>query len=108
MQAADFGDLNHLTAALRLDRSGLRAIHLQRQVCAPAQVVVEVAAQHPPEACFSQHDDVIETFALGAADQPLGARFREPQGFCHGLCGPMITSSMPMVRARRAHVSRHR
>ena len=85
MQAADFGDLNHLTAARRLDRSGLRAIHSQRQVCAPAHVVAEVAVQYPPEVCISQHHDVIKTLAPDAADQSLGARFREPQGFCHGL-----------------------
>ena len=108
MQATDFGHFNDLAGDRRLHRSGLRAIHLQRQVCAPAQVVVEIAAQYPSEVCFPQHDDVIETLAPDTADRPLNAQFREPQGFCHGLCGATITSSMPMLRVRRARMTRER
>ena len=99
MQVTDFGDLNHLTAARRLDRSGPRAVHVKRQVFAPAQIVVEVATQDSSEVCISQHDDVIETLAPDTADQSLGARFREPQGFCHGRCWAPCT----IVETQRPH-----
>ena len=71
VQTAGFPYLNNLANLRRLHRPGLRAVHLQGLVAAPAVVVGEVVLEDPPQMPLTENHDVVEAFATDAADQPL-------------------------------------
>jgi hypothetical protein len=62
-------------------------------------VVREVRGQNAPEVTLAEHDDMVKAFASHGANEP----FRE--GICHGLRGPVTTSSIPWPFTRRRNCS---
>src|ERR1700674_2069867 len=71
MQTANLGKLQRRDSVVRLHRAPFRAVHCQRQVRAPAMVVVEVHAKDAPQVAFAQDNDEIQTIPAYAADQAL-------------------------------------
>src|SRR5262249_5432732 len=57
---------------------------------------VDVRGQGPAQSAFVADDDVIEAFAANRADQPIS---RSAYAFCHGECGAVRISSMPIAAA---------
>src|SRR6266576_5819102 len=62
-----------------------RTIHVQRPVCAPAMIILEVLGHEPPEMPLVQDDHVVQAFAADAPDQPfdVGVLPRTPWGNQH-------------------------
>ena len=63
--------LNDLASLRPLHSPGLRAVHLQGLVAAPAVVVGEVVLEDPSQMPLTENHDVVEAFATDAADDPL-------------------------------------
>ena len=57
-------------------------------------VVGDVAGQDAVEVSLAENEHVIQTLAPDRSDHALG------EGICHGLCGAVRTSSMPMPFTR--------
>jgi hypothetical protein len=68
MQPSHFWDfLDHPT--LRpLDRPRHRTIHVQRPVCTPVMIILEVLGQKPPEMALVQDDYVVQALATDTPD----------------------------------------
>jgi hypothetical protein len=71
MQPTHFRDFLDQANIRPLDRPRHRTIHLQRPVCAPAMIIVEVPGQEPPEMSLVQDNHVVQAFAADAPDQPF-------------------------------------
>jgi hypothetical protein len=71
VQTAGLADLNDLADLRRLYSTGLRAVHFQGLVAAPAVVVGEVVSEDPAQMPLAEHHDVLEAFPADAADHPL-------------------------------------
>ena len=90
MQATDFWKLYYLSSSWWLHRSRLRTIHCQRQMRAPAKIIIKIAGKYSFQMTIVQHDDMIQTIPPDAANH----------AFCQGLRGAESTSSMPMLWTR--------
>jgi len=71
VQTTGFLYLNDIASLRRLHSPGLRAVHLQGLVAAPAVVVGEVVLENPSQMPLTENHDVVEAFATDAADDPL-------------------------------------
>jgi len=96
MQATDFGNLHDPGRLGELDGPDVRRILVEREMRASPVIVGEVAGQDAAQVAFAENQNVIQTLAADRADEPLR------EGFCHGLCGAVRTSSirMPFTRWR--------
>jgi hypothetical protein len=89
MQSAHFREGDHRALFRRRHRAGVRAVHGQRQMRAPAMVMLEIAGQEAPEVALAQHDPPIQTLP------PVLPIRRSATAFCQGLRGAVRTYSMP-------------
>ncbi len=71
IEAAGFRDLHDMAVLGPLHRPRRRAVHGERAVTAPAVVMLEVAAEEPPQVALVEDDDVVQALAANAADHPL-------------------------------------
>jgi hypothetical protein len=99
MQATDIRNGDDLAEGRRLDWSFVGCILVERKMSAGAVVVREVGGQNAPQVPLAEHDDMVEAFA---SQEPIS---RSAKGFCHGLCGGVRSSSMPMPCTRRRNCS---
>jgi hypothetical protein len=83
------GKRHDLPSRGKLDGPAVGGVLLEREVRSSLMVVGEVPAQDAAEVLFAEDEDVIHALAPDRAD-----------GFCHGLCGAVRTSSMPMPFTR--------
>ena len=74
MQAANIRELDDCAAIVRLHWSRVGTIHVQRQVCTPTMVVVEVPGENVPQVAFVQDNDVIEAVSPDATNQAFDVR----------------------------------
>jgi hypothetical protein len=74
MEPSDLRKLHDPSHLWRVNLSKKRSILVERQVGSGPQVIIEVVCQDPAEMLFSQHDDVIQTFAPHGTHQPLDKR----------------------------------
>ena len=74
VEAAALGDLDHCSVLAPLNRSWLRAVHLQPLVTPPAVIMRKVRGQDPPQLALVQDHDVVEALAADAPDQALDVR----------------------------------
>ena len=74
MQAANIRELDDRAAIGRLHWSRVGTIHVQRQVCTPTMVVVEVHGEDAPQVAFVQDNDVIQAVSPDAADHAFDVR----------------------------------
>ena len=96
MQATDFANRDDHAALRRLDRASAGCILVEREVSASPVIVLEVRAQDASQVPLAENDDMVQTLP------PDRAESRSANGFCHGLCGAVRTSSicMPFTRCR--------
>src|SRR5918999_628519 len=99
MQPTDLWDFPNLSKLRPLDRT----IHVQRPVCAPVMVILEVPGQEPPEMALVQDDHVVQALATNAADEPLdiGVLPRTSWGDEH-FFNPHMPHPLPKRRAVNA------
>jgi len=71
VQAADFGQLNHVARCWPLNSSWLRCVAIKRQVAAGSVVVFEVTEQHATQVLLIQHDHVVQAFSPYGTNQPF-------------------------------------
>jgi hypothetical protein len=71
MQAADVGHSNHCTDFGGLDRTWLRAIHIEGQMRAKLVIRGDIFWQKPPEMRLVEDDHMVEQVAPDTADEPL-------------------------------------
>ena len=90
VQATDFGDLHDLARRGKLDRPDVWSILVEREMGARPVIVSEIEGQDAAEMLLAEDEHVIQALAPDRADEPL------TNGFCHGLCGAVSTSSIPM------------
>ena len=93
-QAADFGELHDLPRCGRRDGPEVGCILVQGEMGARLVVVAEVPGQDAVEVSLAEDQHVIQAFA------PDRAVSRSANGFCHGLCGAVRISAMPMPFTR--------
>ena len=74
MQAANIRELDDRAAIGRLHWSRVGTIHVQRQVCTPTMVVVEVPGEDAPQVPFVEDNDVIQAVSPDAADHAFDVR----------------------------------
>ena len=55
----DLGDLDHLATIGRLHGSWLRAVHLEREMRAPAVIIGEIAYERPLQMALTEHDYMV-------------------------------------------------
>jgi hypothetical protein len=63
MQSTHFRESDHRALLRRLHRSGVRAIHAQREMRPPAMVILEVARKQAPQMALTHHNDLIQTLS---------------------------------------------
>ena len=68
VQAADFGQVDDLTRAWRLDCPWLGRVLAQRQMGSRPMVVGEVGLQDPVQMTFAEDDDVVEALSPEEAE----------------------------------------
>ena len=92
MQPAHFSDFIGQTNIRPLDRPRHRTIHVQRPVCAPVMIILEVLGQETPQMSLMQDDHVIQACAAETPDQPLDVRMlsRTPWGPEHFFNAPLL------------------
>jgi hypothetical protein len=71
VEAVSLGDLRHVPELGPLHKSGIRAVHAERPVTAPAMVVIEVIDEDPPKVPLAENDDLVEALSTDAPDHPL-------------------------------------
>ena len=69
MESTHFRGCDDRSLLRRLHRSGVRAIHGQRQMRAPPMVVVKVAGQEVPEVGLAEDNHMVQTLPPDAPDQ---------------------------------------
>ncbi len=74
MESTHFRECDCGSLLGRLHRSGVGAIHGQRQMRPPPMVVVEVAGQEAPEVALAEDHHMVQALPPDAADHPLGIR----------------------------------
>lgn len=74
VQSANLRDSDDSPGLRRLDRSWLRAVFLQCQVCPAALVIIKEAPEVLVQTSFVEHDHVIEALAADRADHPFDIR----------------------------------
>jgi hypothetical protein len=74
MQAANILEHDDRAAIWRLNRSRMGAIHVQRQMCTPTMVVVEVQGEDAPKVTLVEDNDVVKAVSPDAADQAFDIR----------------------------------
>jgi hypothetical protein len=94
VQAADFGKLHDVARCGELDRPEVWSVLVEREMGARPVVVSEVAGQDAAKVSLVENEHVIQALALDRVDEP------STNGFCHGLCGAVRTSSIPMPFTR--------
>src|SRR5947209_6476968 len=94
MQATDFGNFHDPARLRKLDGPAVGRILVEREMRASPVIVGEVAGQDAAQVAFAENQNVIQTLAADRADEPLR------EGFCHGLCRAVRTSSIPMPFTR--------
>jgi hypothetical protein len=94
VKATDFSNGDDPTECGPLNRTAIRCILVEREVSARPVIVREVAHQGAAQVLFAKHDDMVETLAPDRAEE------RSAKGLCHGLCGAVRTSLMPMPFTR--------
>ena len=63
MQASHFRPGHHLACVRRLNRSGLRTIHIEGKMGTISVVIGDIRGEHSPEMLVIQDDDMIEYIA---------------------------------------------
>src|SRR5882724_1324500 len=71
MQATHLWDFRDRAIPWPLDWPWQRTIHVQRPVCAPEMIIVEVLGQQSPQVSLVQDHHVVQTFAADTPDQPF-------------------------------------
>jgi hypothetical protein len=94
VQSADFGKLHDVARHGELDRPEVGCVLVEREVGTRLMVISEIAGQNAVEVLLAEDDNVIQALAPDRADEPSA------KGFCHGLCGAVRTSSIPMPFTR--------
>ena len=94
VQAADFGKLHDLARRGELDRPDIWSVLVEREMGARPVVVSEVAGQDAAEVSLVENEHVIQALRR---IEPMS---RSTNGFCHGLCGAVRISSIPMPFTR--------
>src|SRR5215813_1091766 len=74
MQSTHLWDFPDRAVLRPLDRPRHRTIHVQRPVCAPIMIIVEVFGQEPAQMSLVQDDHVVQAVAANAPDQPFDIR----------------------------------
>ena len=85
MQPTHLWDFPDRVIPWPLDWPWQRTIHVQRPVCAPAMIIVEISSQEPPQMSLVQDDHVVQAFAADAPDEPfnVGVLPQAPGGDQH-------------------------
>ena len=89
VEAADFGERDHVTVGDRVYGSRDRRIFGQREMSPRTVIIGNVSGERPPEMRLVEDDHVIETLAANGSDQPFnvwalprahrtGDHFRDP------------------------------
>lgn len=94
MQATAFRNLHDPARLGELDGPDGRRILVEREMSASPVIILEVAGRDAAYVPFAENENVIQTLAPDRTDEALG------EGFCHGLCGAVRTSSIPMPFTR--------
>src|SRR5215216_2501142 len=71
MQPTHFWNLPDRANLRPLDRPRHRTIHVQRPVCTPVMIILEVLGQKPPEMALVQDDHVVQALATDTPDDSL-------------------------------------
>jgi|SRR5262245_66338711 hypothetical protein len=82
MESSHFRHRNHPASIWRGDGAWLWAIHGEREMRAPAMVIVEILLQEPLEVTFAQHDHVIQApTADWVSGSSRAKTYGKPYGF---------------------------
>src|SRR5262245_3669377 len=90
MQVANLGGRDDRAERRWRDWPPVRSILVEREMSAGPVIVVKIAGQDAAEVSLAQHEDMIQH---SRRIEPMS---RSAKGFCHGLCGAVSTSSIPM------------
>ena len=74
MQATDFWDGDDSSDAAMLNRAGVGAILIEREMCAGSVVVVDIRGQDAAQMALVEDHDVIQTLAANRTDHALDVR----------------------------------
>lgn len=74
VQAADFSNLDHLSALWRLHGTWLRRVLVQGQVRPRSVIITQELANNASEVIFTEHDDVVEAVPAQGPDHSLHER----------------------------------
>ncbi len=74
LQSTDVRKFNDLAESRWLNGSMLWRVHIERKVCAPAVIIIEIACECSLQVPFIQYDDVVQTLPSNRADDPFRVR----------------------------------
>jgi len=90
MQATDFGNREDRAERRRLDMPSIGSIFLEREVSAGPVIVREIRREDASKVTLAENDD------MSRHSRRIEPMSRSAKGLCHGLCGAVRTSSIPM------------